>query len=157
MCKALLKQLFNIFVFLNSSALRDEKLLLVQTGSSSPCLDLRYVGKVPLCYLCPSAAGWSKVWLWSIPATLPAGNHICTPIRSCLLWIYRPVTLLRPYSFWLLMRCLGQEQVRLWLMSDPAGGQNPLGQKHHFTLFNLFPSAHFCSWRQNLKPQVGCI
>lgn len=52
---------------------------------------------------------------------------------------------------------LGQEQVRLWLMSDPAGGQNPLGQKHHFTLFNLFPSAHFCSWRQNLKPQVGCI
>uniref|UniRef100_A0A8D2PF40 4'-phosphopantetheine phosphatase n=1 Tax=Zosterops lateralis melanops TaxID=1220523 RepID=A0A8D2PF40_ZOSLA len=31
------------------SALRDEKLLLVQTGSSSPCLDLRYVGKVPLC------------------------------------------------------------------------------------------------------------
>lgn len=52
---------------------------------------------------------------------------------------------------------LGQEQVRLWLMSDPAGGQNPLGQKHHFTLFNLFPSAHFYSWRQNLKPQVGCI
>lgn len=35
---------------------------------------------------------------------------------------------------------LGQEQVRLWLMSDPAGAQIPLGQKHHFTLFNLFTS-----------------
>uniref|UniRef100_A0A8D2QRN6 4'-phosphopantetheine phosphatase n=1 Tax=Zosterops lateralis melanops TaxID=1220523 RepID=A0A8D2QRN6_ZOSLA len=40
MYKALLKQLFNTFIFSNSSALRDEKLLLVQTGSSSPCLDL---------------------------------------------------------------------------------------------------------------------
>lgn len=91
------KQLFYIFVFLNSSALRDEKLLLVQTGSSSPCLDLRYVGKVPLSALCLSAAGWSKVWLWIIPATFPAGNCFCTPIRRCLVWIYRSVTAFGPW------------------------------------------------------------
>lgn len=55
---------------------------------------------------------------------------------------------------------LGQEQVRLWLMSDPAGAQIPLGQKHHFTLFNLFTSDQLLYWRQNLpvsKSQAGCI
>lgn len=31
-----------------SSALREERLLLTQTGSSSPCLDLRYP-EAPLC------------------------------------------------------------------------------------------------------------
>lgn len=142
MCKALLKQLFNIFVFLNSSALRDEKLLLVQTGSSSPCLDLRYVGKAPLCDWCPSAAGWAKLWLWSIPGTLPTGNHFCTPIRRGLVWIYRALTLLRLYSCWLLVRCVCSghlaQELWLWLILDTAGGQNLLGQKHHFTLFNLF-------------------
>lgn len=32
---------------LGSSALREGRLLLMQTGSSSPCLDLRYVAPLP--------------------------------------------------------------------------------------------------------------
>lgn len=32
---------------LGSSALREERLLLMQTGSSSPCLDLRYAASPP--------------------------------------------------------------------------------------------------------------
>lgn len=40
---------------LGSSALREERLLLMQTGSSSPCLDLRYPEAPPRLPPAPSA------------------------------------------------------------------------------------------------------
>lgn len=61
-----------------SSALREERLLLTQTGSSSPCLDLRYPEAPP----CPSLASL-RATEGSSPSVGPAG---CTVGRVGPIW-----------------------------------------------------------------------
>lgn len=64
---------------LGSSALREERLLLVQTGSSSPCLDLRYSWhpQFPVCWW--GRAAGIGVFPWG-PG--PVGSGTCQPHHS---------------------------------------------------------------------------
>ena len=79
---------------LRSSALKEERLLLMQTGSSSPCLDLRYPRGTPSPTLAPGARAGQQgspvrlePWVWAAffprgPGRVGSGPSAARPRRG---------------------------------------------------------------------------